>query len=174
MGYGYGYNGGSYGYYGGPSGGIFSFLGGFLWLIIVLSVAGYVLTALAYWKMGQKAGIQWSWVAWIPGGSTFVIAKMANWQYWSLWPTLTVAGILIAWIPVLDLAYIAAPVFVLVQAGQVLESFHYSYAWLILSLIPVVGTVIFLVVLLRIAFLPDVQFHAPPKQTVFGSPLVRM
>jgi uncharacterized membrane protein YoaK (UPF0700 family) len=98
---------------------------------------------------------------------------MANWNTWALWPIITLAGILIAWVPVLNLVYIAAPIFILVQAGQVLESFHYSYAWLILSLVPLVGTIIYLVVLLRIALRPDVQFDAPRARTVFGSPVVR-
>ena len=59
------------------------------------------------------------------------------------------------------------------QAVQVLESFHYSYAWLILSLVPLVGTIIYLVVLLRIALRPEVQFDAPRARTVFGSPVIR-
>ncbi len=169
---GYGNYGGSNGYYGGSYGGMFAFLGSIIWLIIILVIASYVLTALAYWKMGKKAGVEWSWVAWIPGGATFVVAKMANWNTWALWPIITLAGVLIAWVPVLNLVYIAAPIFILVQAGQVLESFHYSYAWLILSLVPLVGTIIYLVVLLRIALRPEVQFDAPRARTVFGSPMI--
>lgn len=145
---------------------------GLFWLVILLGLAGYILTALAYWKMGKKAGIEWAWVAWIPGGSGFVIAKMARWQNWQLWPILLLAGILVSWIPVVNIAYIGVAVLVMIQAGQVMESFHYSYAWMLLSFVPVIGTVIYLVVLLRIAFLPNVRYHEPPPRNAFGSPLV--
>lgn len=145
---------------------------GLIWLAVLLGIAAYVLTALAYWKMGKKAGIDWAWVAWIPAGSVFVMAKMARWQNWALWPILLVAGILVAWIPVINVAYMGVIIFVMVQAGQVMESFHYSYAWMVLCFIPVVGTIIYLIILLRIAFLPNVAYHEPLARNAFGSPRV--
>ena len=168
----YGYYGG-YGYGGGPFGGMMAFFGSVMWLIMIVGVLLYAGTAYVYWQLGKRAGVEWAWVAWIPGGTTFVVAKMANWNHWALWPILLVAGILISWIPFIGMAYMAAAIFVLVQQGQVLEGYGKSYAWLVLNFVPVIGTIAFLLMLLQLAVSPATRYRAAGARSVFGSPMVR-
>ena len=58
--------------------------------IVVFAVLLYVLNGLIFMRIGRKAGVDWAWVAWIPGGAVFVVARVADWPYWALWPILVV------------------------------------------------------------------------------------
>ena len=60
-------------------------------------------------------------------------------------------------------------VFAMIQGGQVLERFGYSYAWIMWNFLPLIGNIVFFVILLRIAFRKEVQYQAPGIRTVFGS-----
>ena len=60
-------------------------------------------------------------------------------------------------------------VFAMIQWGQVLERFGYSYAWIMWNFLPLIGTIVFFVILLRIAFRKKVQYQVQGTRTVFGS-----
>jgi hypothetical protein len=75
-------------------------------------------------------------------------------------------------IPFVEGISILLAVFTMIQWGQVMEQFGYSYAWLMWNFLPVIGNIVFFVILLRIAFRKEVQYHESGLRTVFGS-LVR-
>ena len=60
-------------------------------------------------------------------------------------------------------------VFAMIQWGQVLERFGYSYAWIMWNFLPLIGNIVFFVILLRIAFRKEVQYHESGRRTIFGS-----
>ena len=201
----------------------------FLLLALIIGIAIYVVEGLALFRMGRKAGVSWAWVAWIPGAQNFVMARMAKWKAWALFPTLTLIwavfsifvgmalmGIAASYVnihqsiafspmvplppvssmhpatvysinsepttvmpgvlpvtmmvmPMIELIAILFAVFTMIQWGQVLERFGYSYAWLMWNFLPVFGTIVFFVILLRIAFRNEVQYQDSGTRTVFGS-----
>lgn len=197
---------------------------------VIFCIAAYVVEGLALFRIGKKAGISWAWVAWIPGAQNFVMARMAKWKAWALFPTLTLVWAVIfifIWmmimgltatvsmhhiassitpvtsltiatpmptvspmipassipptflpgvlplitivIPVIELIVILFAVFTMIQWGQVLELFGYSYAWLMWNFLTVIGNIVFFVILLRIAFRKEVQYQKSGMRTVFGS-----
>jgi hypothetical protein len=177
---------------------------------LIFAIGSYVVNGIALFLMGRKAGISWAWVAWIPGAQNFVIAKMARWKAWPLFPILTLVGAGIAMTAQMifigigigivqfmskssasaSLPHPAIPstgivmmiimfliegvvmlvaVFAMIQEGQVLERFGYSYAWIMWNFLPAFGTIVFFVILLRIAFRKEIQYQASGMRTVFGS-----
>ena len=173
---------------------------------LIFAIGSYVMNGIAIFLLGRKAGISWAWVAWIPGAQNFVIAKMARWKAWPLFPILTLVGAGIAMTAQMifigivqfmskssasaSLPHPAIPstgivmmiimfliegvvmlvaVFAMIQEGQVLEQFGYSYAWIMWNFLPVIGTIVFFVILLRIAFRKEIQYQASGMRTVFGS-----
>lgn len=172
-------------------------------LALITGIAAYVVEGLALFRMGKKASISWTWVAWIPGAENFVMALMnfaasvSMHQSFALnsvaplppvtsmhpvtvtsinsEPTTVVPSVLPVIMVVMSFIEgitILFAVFVMIQWGQVLERFGYSYAWLMWNFLPVVGTVVFFVILLRIAFRKEAQYQEAGVRTVFGS-LVR-
>ena len=177
-------------------------------IAITFGVIVYVIEGLTLFRMGKKAGVSWAWVAWIPGAQNFVVARMARWKAWALFPILTLvfAGLifpvgigigdfmipfhsapgafahsappivapiifpaLFVIMSIGDGISILLSVFTMVQFGQVLERFGYSYAWLMWNFLPAIGTIVFLVILFRIAFRKDVQYQDSGMRTMFGS-----
>ena len=177
-------------------------------IAITFGIIAYVLEGLTLFRMGKKAGVSWAWVAWIPGAQNFVVARMARWKAWALFPILTLVfaglifplgiGIVDFMIPMHSVpgafAHSAPPIvapmifpaffaimpfvegisillaaFTMIQFGQVLERFGYSYAWLMWNFFPVIGYIVFFVILFRIAFRKDVQYQDSGMRTMFGS-----
>ena len=190
---------------------------------ITFGIIAYVIEGLTLYRMGKKAGVTWAWVAWIPGAQNFVVARMARWKAWALFPILTLffAGLIFpigiggisfsvmssihhlshtaplvapmhsapgafahsappivapmlfpaffAIMPFVEGISILLSVFTMVQFGQVLERFGYSYAWLMWNFLPVIGYIVFFVILFRIAFRKDVQYQDSGMRTMFGS-----
>ena len=177
-------------------------------IAITFGVIVYVIEGLTLFRMGKKAGVSWAWVAWIPGAQNFVVARMARWKAWALFPILTLvfAGLIFpigigivdfmipfhsvpgafahsapplvapllfpaffAIMPFVEGISVLLAVFTMVQFGQVLERFGYSYAWLMWNFLPVIGYIVFFVILFRIAFRKDVQYQDSGMRTMFGS-----
>ena len=193
-----------------------------LFLALSFVIAAYVVEGIALFRMGKKAGVSWAWVAWIPGAQNFVVARMARWKAWALFPALILVWGVISQIvmtglmvlgsyanfhesvtlstktpmtplvpmtptystsptfipgllpvstivmPVLVGVMILLAVLIMIQWGQVLERFGYSYAWLMWNFLPVIGTILFFVILLRIAFRKEVQYQESGMRTMFG------
>ena len=127
------------------------FLIPFLIGIIAYVVLLYVLSSLAFMWIGRKSGVNWSWVAWIPGGATFIVARVANWRYWALWPVLVVCSLAVGSIPLIGrLFQLAIVVVMIVQLAQLMQKFDVSWVWLFVALIPLIGWVWLASIFLRI------------------------
>lgn len=155
-----------------------------LFLVLIIGIAAYVVEGLALFRMGKKAGISWAWVAWIPGAENFVVARMAKWKAWALFPTLTLVWAIISIFVGMALMGIAAFVnvhqtFTLIPVGQLpsvapmhpvtITSMNSEPTTVMPGVLPVIGTVVFFVILLRIALRKEVQYHESGMRTVFGS-----
>jgi hypothetical protein len=174
---------------------------------LIFAIGSYVVNGIAIFLLGRKAGISWAWVAWIPGAQNFVIAKMARWKAWALFPILTLVGVVVSMTAqmifigivqfmsksavsplmphpamptstvivmmiimfLIESVVMLVAVFTMIQEGQVLERFGYSYAWIMWNFLPLIGTIVFFVILLRIAFRKEVQYQVQGTRTVFGS-----
>ena len=173
---------------------------------LIFAIGSYVMNGIAIFLLGRKAGISWAWVAWIPGAQNFVIAKMARWQAWALFPILTLVGagvsvtaqlifirigqfmsksvvspllphptmpstviVMMIIMFLIEGVVMLVAVFAMIQWGQVMERFGYSYAWIMWNFLPLIGTIVFFVILLRIAFRKEVQYQVQGTRTVFGS-----
>ncbi len=116
-------------------------------------------------RLGKRAGISWAWVSWIPGGAGFVQAKIINWDLFWLFPTLSLAGVLIDRIHYVGwLITLVVAVFSMIQAGQLLGAFGRSPYLVLLNLIPIVGSIIYLVILFKIQH----NEYQRPEKTWYG------
>lgn len=58
--------------------GLFAAFAAFIMVFIFIALVFYVLGALVFMKLGQKAGVANSWVAWVPFGQWYVQASIAQ------------------------------------------------------------------------------------------------
>lgn len=116
-------------------------------LVLILAVAGYVLSSLFLMRIFEKAGVQGKWRAWVPVYNYLVFAKLGDTSPWVVLGAL-VAYAVLSQVPVLGfvlwLAYVAAIVLPSWRVGLKLGREWY---WLLLWLIPGVGLLIWLGIL---------------------------
>ena len=100
------------------------------WLIFAIAI--YVLTALFFMKIFEKAGVQGKWRAWIPIYNTLIFVKLGDLNPW--WLVVLWAGtIVLGWVPVLGwLIGIATFVYTLLAAWRVGLKLQKEAVWLIL------------------------------------------
>ncbi len=138
---------------------IATFLGiaSMIWIILFVI---YVISIYPYYRLGQKAGISWSWVAFIPYGSAFITAKIVNWPLWWIWPLLLLLASVFHVIG--GLIATALLIVYLVMLAIMLDRFRASWGWIFINLIPIVGSVIFFIVLYVVALGAQYTYH--PKR----------
>lgn len=111
---------------------------GFLILIGV-----YIYTSFAFMKIGQKAKLQTPELAWIPGVGPLILAYQSSKMHW--WPWLLLIGFII---PVLGFfAMIAFAVFGYIWMWKLFENINKPGWWPLLALIPIVGGIIYLILI---------------------------
>lgn len=107
-----------------------------------LGIAMYAYSALAYMALAKKIGVDKPWLAWIPIANLYLMAKMAGMPTWPLW---LLIGCLI---PLLNSFFIIAlAVFGFIWIWKIFEKVGRPGWWVLLCLIPFVGSIIFLVLL---------------------------
>ncbi|GAA3926187.1 large exoprotein [Microbacterium soli] len=115
-------------------------LAAYFFTIFLISIAGYVLSALFLMKIFDKAGVQGKWRAWVPVYNLMVFAKLGDLSPWVM-----LGAIVLAVIPGLNsitwLALVAAGVMAAWRVGLKLQK---DWPWLLLALIPGVGVLIWL------------------------------
>ncbi len=116
--------------------------GGILIFSILFFVASYVYFSLAYMRLAQKLNTEPAWLAWIPVANVYLMSKMAK-MHW--WPVLLIAAFIIPFINIL--AYIAFMVFFFIWNWKIFEKVNRPGWWPLMLLIPVVGALIFAVLL---------------------------
>jgi uncharacterized membrane protein YhaH (DUF805 family) len=143
------------------AGGLGALLGiflGFAILFFVISLAVYVYTALAFMKLAKKTNTPNGWMAWIPIVNLFLISKMAKMHWWPILlliiPLLvgiispflgetvaTILGLLVF------VSYLVLIVFAFIWQWKVFEAVGRPGWWVLLAIIPFVGTLIYLILL---------------------------
>lgn len=157
------------------------------WVAWIPGAMNFVTAKMANWKSWALFPILtlvWAGIFVIVGMILMGLAAYVNTQHFSTLgslspmtpvysvPPLIYPGILPVIMVVMSLIEgiaILFAVFTMIQWGQVLERFGYSYAWIMWNFLPVIGSVVFFIILLRIAFRKEVQYQAPEVRTVFGS-----
>ena len=126
-------------------------------VIWVIMLVVYVISIYPYYRLGLKAGISWSWVAFIPYGSAFITAKIVDWPLWWLWPVLLLlASVLHVFGGLIALALL---IVYLVMLAQMLDQFRAGWGWIFINLIPIIGSVIFFIVLYVVALGSQYTYH---------------
>lgn len=57
---------------------ILAFLGAFAFIFFILVIVFYVLASLGLYKLAQNAGIENPWLAWVPIGNLYILAKLVK------------------------------------------------------------------------------------------------
>ena len=113
-----------------------------LFIGLVIAIAVYIYTALAYIAIAKKLGMQKPWLAWIPVANLYLLAQMAQMP---TWPVYLVIGTIV---PFLNAFFaIAIGVFSFIWIWKILERVGRPGWWVLLSLIPFFGTIAFLILL---------------------------
>ncbi len=121
--------------------------------ILVFLIVFYVLGIYPYYRLAQKADISWAWVAFIPYGSVFIMAKLVNWPLWWIFP---VALLVLSWISVLG---VILGIFFFIMAAIMLYRFRGGWGWVFINFIPGLGSLVFIIVLYVIALNDRYQYH---------------
>ncbi|WP_164478167.1 large exoprotein [Microbacterium sp. ABRD28] len=116
-------------------------------LLLIFALAGYLISAFFLMKIFEKAGVEGKWRAWVPVYNTLVLAKLGDLSPWVMLGAVVGSAILsqipvIGWI--LSLVAIAVGVIVGWRVGLKLGK---DWPYLLLWLIPGVGTLIWLGIL---------------------------
>ncbi len=110
---------------------------------LVLNIALYVYTSFAFMSIGRKAGDEMAGLAWIPALGPLIIAFRASGMHW--WPWLLLIGFVIPYLNAI-IAIVFA-VFGFIWMWKLFEKIGKPGWWPLLALIPVVGQIIFLVLI---------------------------
>lgn len=57
---------------------ILAFLGAFAFIFFILVIVLYILASLGLYKLAQNAGIENPWLAWVPIGNLYILAKLVK------------------------------------------------------------------------------------------------
>ncbi len=126
-------------------------------LMLPIWLGIYVYSSFAYMALAKKTKTEPIWLAWIPVVRYYLIAKMAN-RPW--WPIFLLIGYFVPYPFVRFACMIAFTVFFVLWSWKIFEKVGRPGWWSLFSLIPVVGGIVFLV-LLGIA-----AWGKSPKKTV--------
>ncbi|MFJ6654042.1 large exoprotein [Microbacterium sp. NPDC091313] len=116
-------------------------------IILILALIFYVIYAFFLMRVFDKAGVQGKWRAWVPVYNSMVLGKLGDTSPWVVLGAIVASSVLsqvpvIGWL--LSLVAIAVTVMYSWRVGLKLQREWY---WLLLWLIPGVGTLIWLGIL---------------------------
>jgi hypothetical protein len=120
------------------SGGLMAFIAGFLVVFLVLVIAWYIFSSLAFMAIAKKAKLSTPGLAWIPGFGPGIIAYQASKMHW--WPWLLLIPMLIPFIGFI--ASIAFGVYSIIWMWKTFEAIGKPGWWAILLIVPIVNVVI--------------------------------
>ncbi|HWI32640.1 MAG TPA: large exoprotein [Microbacterium sp.] len=127
--------------------GYLAFLIVLLPILLIFAVAGYVISSLFLMRIFDKAGVQGKWRAWVPVYNAMVFAKLGDLSPWVMLGAI-VASSLLSQVPVIGWLISLAALAVGVIAGwRVGLKLGKDWPYLLLWLIPGVGTLIWLGIL---------------------------
>ncbi len=123
--------------------GILAFIAGMMILAVILSIGLYIYTSFAYMAIGKKAKLKTPGLSWIPGVGPLIIAFQTSKMHW--WPWLLLIGIVIPFVNFI--AILVFLVFAIIWQWKMLEAIKKPGWWILLMLIPGIGTLIWLILL---------------------------
>lgn len=91
--------------------------------------------------IGKKAGLKTPGLSWIPGIGPLIIAYQASKMHW--WPWLLLIGFIIPFFNIVALIVFA--VFATIWQWKMFEEVNKPGWWILLGLIPLLGTLILLI-----------------------------
>lgn len=122
--------------------GLAAFFAAFVLLIIIIGIAVYVYTSLAWMSIAKKTKTHPTWLAWIPVANLYQRSKIAR-MHW--WPILL---IIVGMIPIIGFfASIALMVFLIIWNWKAFERVHRPGWWALFLIIPIIGWVVYLILL---------------------------
>jgi hypothetical protein len=125
-------------------GGLVALILGAIAVFLVIFALLWIYMSFAFTAIGKKAGLSSPGLAWIPGIGPVITAFRASKMHW--WPWLLLLGILISWIPLVNIIYILAMivfgVYSIIWNWKMFEAIGKPGWWAILYLIPIVNLVI--------------------------------
>lgn len=122
--------------------GIVAFVLAFLAIFVVLAIAVYVYSSLAWMTIARRTKTEPTWLAWIPVANLYLQSKIAR-MHW--WPLLLIIATLI---PVIGaLASIALLVFTVSWKWKSFQRLQRPGWWALFLIIPVIGWIIYLILL---------------------------
>jgi len=134
--------------------GILAVLGGFIFIVVLIAIACYVLMALGLYKLAKNRGIENPWLAWIPIAQYYTLGKLigslniGGWQVPTVELFLPIGALVVMflnWIPVigwlLSLAYFVLYLFAIYKLYKMYRP-QSAVLWLVLSIIfPFMGAI---------------------------------
>lgn len=116
-------------------------------IILILSLIGYVISAFFLMRIFDKAGVQGRWRAWVPVYNVMVLGKLGDVSPWVVLGAVLASSIL-SQVPVLGWLLSLVAIAVSVMFGwRVGLKLQRDWYWLLLWIIPGVGTLIWLGIL---------------------------
>jgi len=115
-------------------------------LLLLISLAGYVISSFFLMKIFEKAGVQGKWRAWVPVYNILVLSKLGDVSPWLTLGGLVAAAVL-GQIPVIGLVGLVPVILAVMYSWRVGLKFGKEWYLLLLFLIPGVGTLIWLGIL---------------------------
>ena len=121
--------------------GILAFIMGIIGIVLFVSAALYVYMGFAFMQIAKRAKLKTPALSWIPGVGPLIIAYQASKMHW--WPWLLLIGFVI---PILNFfAIIAFTVYSIIWEWKLFEAVGRPGWWALLSLVPFVGSVVYLI-----------------------------
>lgn len=114
-----------------------------MFMFFLLMIAIYVYTSFAFMAIAKKAKLSAPGIAFIPSIGPLIIAYQASEMHW--WPWLLLISIIIPFLNIF--ALITFAVFSFIWIWKMFEAVNKPGWWVLLSLIPFAGAIIFLILL---------------------------
>ena len=129
--------------------GILAFIAGMIVFVIILGVILWIYLSLAFTAIGKKAKLSSPGIAWIPGVGPLIIAFRTSKMHW--WPWLLLLSVFIGLVPIVgQVIYFAAiivfSVYSIIWQWKMFEAIDKPGWWAILPVIPIIGSIAYLVV----------------------------
>ncbi len=123
-------------------GGLIAIILAFLLIAVIIGLAIYVYTSLAWMKIARKTNIHPAWFAWIPVANLYQRSQMAKMHWWPL--LLLIAS----FIPIIGpLASLVFFVFAITWTWKSFERIKRPGWWSLFIIIPILGWAVYLILL---------------------------
>ena len=122
--------------------GVVAFVLAFLALFVILGIAVYIYSAMAWMRIASRTRTEPAWLSWIPVANLYLQSKIAR-KHW--WPLLL---LIITAIPFIGgIASIVFMVFMISWKWKSFERFQRPGWWSLFIIIPVLGWIVYLILL---------------------------